>query len=507
MNRHSITLDGRNLTIYDIVQVAEGKAFVSISSEVMERIVQARRFVHEQIGKKEPVYGFNRGVGLNKDQLVSADQFASYNRDLIFSHCISVKPEARRPVVRAAMLIRLNTLLLGYTGVQPDIVRQYQAFLNKDICPVVYERGSVGAADIGCLSAVGYAMLGEGDVYYQGVRMSAGEALQSAGLKKTKLGPKDALAIVSSNALGMGKAALLTDQIEKLIDMADAIYALSLEGLDGNVTPLDQEVVEAKKMVGQRTSASLVRKCLEGSYLWHDHKRLHLQDPLSFRGGFSIHGSVRDALQVVKQYLAVYVNAAEDNPMVLIDQNRIISSANYEITSLILAIEMLNIALCHLSRNACFRIMKLETPAFTGLTRFLAPNQSQTIGFSTMQKTFAALDVENQDMCHAASANYYPLAGDIEDHATNSIHIIRKSERIVDNIYYILGIEAMHAAQAVDLRSDVSLGKGTKEMYRSIRQTIPFLDKDRHLSDDIEAMYQLLKSEALYQAIHERQGF
>jgi histidine ammonia-lyase len=494
---HEIVLNGQHLTIEDVICIARNEAKVVIAREAMDKIDAARRFVEQKVSSDKPVYGFNRGVGLNKDRPVDPDHFEQYNHSLLLSHCISIKPEASEYVVRAVMLIRLNTFLLGFTGVQQGIVRMYQDFLNKRICPIVNERGSIGAADIGCLSSIGLAMIGEGEVYCQGVRMSAEKALSISGLKRIKLGPKDALAIVSSNALFVGKAVLLIAQLENFLKQADLIYALSLEGFDGNVTPLNRHVVEAKKADGQKKSADAIRKYLEGSYLWNGHQRKNLQDPLSFRGAFSVHGSVRDALKYVKKQASLYLNASEDNPCVLIEENQMISCANYEVTTLALGIEMLNLALAHAARIACFRIIKLDTPSFTGLTRFLTPRDKNVLGFATIQKTFAALDAEVQDLCRPVSTHFFPLAGDIEDHATNSVYAAQKSEKIIDDLYYIFGIEAIHAAQAIDLRENISLGIGTKQAYQTIRQHIAFLDEDRNLSIDIEEAYKLLKDEGL----------
>ncbi|MCO7124291.1 aromatic amino acid ammonia-lyase [Sporolactobacillus shoreicorticis] len=497
MKTHEIVLDGQRLTIKDIIRVARKKDKIIIADHAMDKVVAGRQFIEQQVYSEIPVYGLNRGVGQNKDQHVSPEQYERYNHSLLLSHCISVGPEASEETVRAAILIRLNTLLLGYTGVQPEIVRMYQAFLNAEISPIVYERGSVGAADIGCLASIGLALIGEGEVRYKGVRMAAAEALEKCGLKKIRLGPKDGLAIVSSNALFIAKTVLFIQQVEVFLNLANLIYAMSLEGFDGNVTPLNRSVVDAKKAEGQKKTAAAVRKYLESSYLWDGHKRKNLQDPLSFRGAFSVHGSVRDSLDYLKNQVSIYLNASEDNPAVLVNEKEIISCANYEITTLVLGIEMINLALCHMARIACFRIIKLGNPEFTGLPRFLAPKDKSVLGFATIQKTIAALEAEIQDLCRPVSTNFFPLAGDIEDHATNSVYAVQKSEKIMDNLYYIFGIETMHAAQAIDLRGNILLGKGTKQLYQSMRCRIAFLDQDRNLSIDIEKAYKLLKDNVM----------
>ncbi|EST11556.1 HAL/PAL/TAL family ammonia-lyase [Sporolactobacillus laevolacticus] len=492
-----IVLNGNDLSIEQVIAVARKMTKVEIADEALQRIQAARKFVNDQADANFPTYGFNRGVGLNKDRVVHANHYEKFNHNLILSHSIAIGTEASEEQVRATMLIRLNSLLQGYTGIQVHIVFLYKEFLNRGIRPVMLERGSVGAADLGQLSSIGMTMIGEGMAYYKRHRMPAKDALEQAGLQPATLGPKDGLAIVSSNAFALGKAALLVHELDQLVDSADLIYALSLEGLDGNVSPLFEKVVDAKKLSGQKRSAAFVRDCLRNSYLWDGHARKHLQDPLSFRGAFSVHGSVRDALDYVRENLTICMNASEDNPSILLDEKKIVSSANYEITTLVSGIEMLSIVLAHLSKIACYRIIKLSSPDFTGLTRFLVPRDSSIIGFATIQKTFAALDAEIRHLCQPVSMDFFPLEGDIEDHATNSVYALEKARLIIDNLYYILGIEAIHAAQAIDLREHIHLGIGTREVYETIRRSIGFLDKDRDLSLDIEKAFRIVKSKEI----------
>lgn len=503
MEETMVILDGLNLTIEDVDSVARRGTKIEISQEAMAKVETARQFVFEMSNSDTPVYGFTRGVGLNKDRQVVDRYYEEYNRNLILSHCVAVDPEASEEDVRAILLARLNTLLLGYTGIQPAIVTMYKDFLNHRIHPIIPERGSIGEGDITCLSHIGLAMIGEGEVYYQGIRMAAAEALEKAGLKSIQLGPKDGLAIVSSNALAAGPGAIVLKDVEDLIDIADIIYSLTLEGFKGNVTPLDPSTYKVRPFPGQAISAERVRGYLEGSYLWLPGVTESLQDPLSLRGSCHVHGSIRDALEYVKRYLDIQLNSSDDNPCVLVDERRMLACSNYEVTTWVLGFEMLGIALSHLSKNACHRTIKLATPRFTGLSRFLTPADGRVIAFGTIQKTFTSLDTEIRHLSNPATADYYSLAGDIEDHANNSPFVVKKTAKMVDNLYYILGIEAMHAAQAIDLRKATRLGKGTRVAYDLIRSEIPFLDKDRNLSIDIKKAYNIIKSKAFLKAVKE----
>ncbi|RKD32983.1 HAL/PAL/TAL family ammonia-lyase [Thermohalobacter berrensis] len=497
----TILLNGKNLTIDKILKVAKEGTKVEIAPEAMELVKRARKLVFQLAEENVPVYGLNRGVGWNKDKKVFSKYFEEYNRNLIYAHCVAAEPEASEEQVRAIMLVRLNTLLLGYTGIQPEIVNMYKEFLNHRIHPVLPLRGSVGEADIANLSHIGLAMIGEGEVYYNGVRMEAYEALKKAGLKPIVLGPKDGLAMVSSNALSAGLGALVLDEVNNIIEIANLVCALTLEGIKGNITPLDEKVNKIRGFSGQNYCAGKIRDYLDGSYLWRRDITESLQDPLSIRCACAIHGAVKDSLEYVWNKLINQLNSTDDNPCVLLDERKIISCCNFEPMTWVLGFEMLGIALSHLSRVSCNRTIKMANPSFTELTRFLTPSEGEVIAYGTIQKTFASLDTEIRHLSNPATVDYLSLAGDIEDHANNSPFVVRKVKKIVDNLRYILGIEALHAVQAIDLRKklkyeeNIKLGKKTKDAYEMIRGEIPFLDKDRNLTEDIKKIYNILKSE------------
>lgn len=498
----TVNLNGKDLTIEQVVKVARDRAKVEITSEAMDTLKASRQLVFDLVDSNVPVYGFNTGVGWNKDKRVFKEFFQEYNKNLIYSHCLGVEPFASEEEVRAIMLARLNTLLIGATGIQPEIAVMYADMLNAGVHPVIPERGSVGEADIACLSHIGLAMIGEGESFYNGKRLASAEALKKAGIEPVVLGPKDGLAIVSSNALAAGEGALVLNDIKELLDISDIIYALSLEGLNGNVSPLDVRTHRVRPYPGQAYSAERITEYLEGSYIWEPDWKKPVQDPLSFRGSAHVHGAVRDALAYVEGLLKIQLNSSDDNPCVIMEDKKIISCSNFEVTNWSLGFEMLGMALSQLSKVACHRIIKLGNPAFTKLSRFLSPSDN-VLAFATIQKTFTALDTEIRHLSNPAVSDFFALAGDMEDHANNAPYIVQKTRKIVDNMFYILGIEAMHAAQAVDLRSDIHIGKGTKAAYDSIRETVPFYDKDRNLSVDIKNSYEVLRSGKLLRNVME----
>ncbi|WP_432408727.1 HAL/PAL/TAL family ammonia-lyase [Wukongibacter sp. M2B1] len=503
MSDQVLILNGENLTVEEVDRVARQGVKIEIALEAMNRLEKARELVFELADKGIPIYGFTVGVGWNKDKEVFDEYFEEYNRNLIYAHCVAVGPEASEEDVRAILLARLNTLLVGRTGIQPAVAYMYKEFLNHGIHPVIPERGSVGQADISCLSHIGLAIMGEGEVFYGGERMDTSKAMEMAGIKPVVLGPKDGLAIVSSSALSAGKAALVLNDIKELIDMANLIYAMSLEGLDGNVTPLDPIVNEIRKMPGQIYCAESIRKYLKGSYLNSKDITKSLQDPLSYRDACAVHGSVRDALEYVRKYLELQLNTSDDNPCVVIEERKIISCQNFEVTTWAVGFEMLAIALSHLSKMSCHRTVKLSNPSFSGLSRFLSPNEGEVQAYQTIQKPFTSLDTEIRHLANPSSMDFFSVAGEIEDHANNTPHVVRRVAKIVDNLYYVLGIELLHAAQAIDLRKPDSLGKATKAVFDEFRNEITFLEKDRCLTIDIKKAYDIIKSGNLLKAARE----
>lgn len=500
----TIKINGSSLTIEQLVQVAKYGAQVEITGKAMEALRASRQLVFDLAESNVPVYGFNTGVGWNKDKRVFKEFFKQYNENLIRSHCLGVEPFASVEETRAIMLARLNPLLMGATGIQPEIAVMYADMLNHGIHPLIPERGSVGEGDITNLSHIGLAMIGEGEVNFRGEIVPAAEALKKAGLKPVELGPKDGLAIVSSNAHSAGQGALVLHEMKKMVDLIDITYALSLEGLNGNTSPLDKETHKVRPYIGQGYSASRIREYLEGSFIWEPDWKKPVQDPLCFRSAAHVNGAVRDALRYSEDLMLIQLNSSDDNPCVILEEKRMISCSNFEAANWAMAFEMIGNGISQLSKMSCYRSIKLGNPEFTKLPRFLAPADN-VLGFATLQKVYTSLDTEIRHLSNPAP-DYFSLAGDIEDHANSVAYIVQKTRKMVDNLYYVIGIELMHGAQAVELRNDIHMGKGTKAAYETIRSEVPFYETDRNLSQDIKKVYELAKSGKIQKAAEEAVG-
>jgi histidine ammonia-lyase len=486
-----IVLNGKNLTADIIDKIADNLIVVDIDKNSMERLVESRRFVLGLCDSHKPVYGLNTGLGANKDVRISLEEIKEYNEKIILSHCIGIEPYANIKTVRAVLAVRLNTLLVGATGIQPDIAVMYKEFLNRNIIPVLPLRGSVSMADIGTLSHIGLAMIGRGEVYYKNSKRSASEVLEIEGLNMIELGPKDALAILSSNAMTAGRAALLVNEVKRIINLADLVYSLSFEAADLNPMFLDKRANNLRPLNGQKCSLNEVNKNLEGSYLF-ERNNDSLGGTICLKSSWAIHGSIRDTVEYVEKQLNVQLNSSDDCPYVIVEDEEIISTPNFIITSLVLSLEMMNIGLGHLSKCSCFRHLRLHDPRTTNLSRFLRFGED-VIGLSTMSRTFTSLDAENTDLVNVTSLDFMAVSNDTEDYATNGARVIEKGMKIIDNLYYIFGMEALSAAQGIDLKGDIKLGKKTGLLFKKIRETVDFMKEDRNVSIDIKKMYDIMK--------------
>lgn len=495
-----LVLNGTALTLDDLYDVAYRGRNVKIAPEAYEKLANARNIMNELSQKGKAIYGFNRGVGWNKDRGLETSFLNEYNKKLINSHALGVPPYHEDIEVRTMMVIRLNNMLIGATCSSDALVNTYRDFLNHGLHPRIPTRGSIGEADITTLSHMGLAFIGEADVSYKGEIVNAAEAMRAEGIKPYQLELKDAHSIILSNAQGEAITAILLKELDDLLKMANAVYCLNYEGLNGVIESMREDINRLRGVNGQMVCAEECRRYLAGSYLHEPHPDRALQDPLTFRGGFAINGTVRDTMEFVKTYLLTQINSPSDNPCIVPELREAFVSSNFEATTLAVGVEMLSIAMGHMSKATCYRMIKMADPAFTKLTRFLAPQDESSLGYATIQNTFTALDVENRSLVNPSSPDFYHLEGMIEDHCSNLPIAANKAMKILDNLRYIVGIESMYAAQAVDLRKsegNIQLGKGTERIYRAIRKRIKFLSKDRNMHLDILRAYEMVKNKEL----------
>lgn len=521
-----LELTGEGLTVNQVIQVARSYRKVMIPPEILDRIRKSNDLLLVAAKKGIPVYGLNRGVGLNKDQTIFHGNVIDpevlhisqdFNRRLLLSHSVSFGDELPEEVVRATILNRINSMAKGATGIQPMIVERMVDLLNHRIHPVMYQMGSIGEADIGILADLGTVLMGEGEVRYLDKKMTANEAFKSVGIDPVTPYGKDALSIISSNAYSSAVGALTIFDCKNLLQKLNLIYCMSLEGLNGNIAPLLEEVQAIRPYCGQQEIARQAWKHLQGSYLLELSDDRALQDPLSFRTATQVFGALLDNLGILTSQLEIELNSSDDNPAVLlnasvpenaksqqsayyVDDNgvkgAVVPSANFEPITWLIKFEALSITLSHAAKNSARRMIILADPHFTGLSRFLSPKEG-VIAYGTIQKAFVDIDTRVRFLSNPSSADFIAIAGGIEDHATNAPQVINRIHDAVGNLYYLAALELMHAAQALDLRlkenPNLRSGQDIQKLFQEFREVVPFLDEDRNLSQDIKKAHDFLQ--------------
>jgi histidine ammonia-lyase len=522
-----VTLDGKTATPEIIAAIAQGES-VKIAPEAMKTAENAFKVLCKAAGEGQIIYGLTVGVGLNKDRkYVDAkgeltqeiiDASSKFQIGLIRAHSGSVGPDMDIRTARATMATRLNMMLVGGAAVQIPVIEAYVSFLNKGLTPCMPSGGSMGEADITICSHVGQAMIGEGEVYFKGKKIPAAEGLKAIGMKPVKLFGKDALAILSSNAYSAGMAALALNDMAQLQRVNTVTFALSLQALNGNVSPFLEDTLALHPFPETVKAGAEIRGLLNGSSIWDRDDNRRLQDPLSFRDSVFTIGEVNRAYEAARFLFNIQLNSSDDNPGVAVgvtaksdrwQEKRsyvtteggggaVLPSANFEPLPWVIAFEQLGIALAHNSITSALRITKLGTPDFTGgLERYLGTANSYH-AFGAMEKPPVALAMENKVLGTPVSTEFLPVAGQVEDVATNAPMVVERLQKQIDNSFTLLGMEAIHAAQAVDLRHvktpDYKLSPATEKLYKGLRAKVAMLDFDRALTPDFRSADALMRS-------------
>ena len=488
----------------------------------MQKIKKAHEILLSAAKDGQKIYGLTVGVGLNKDRsFVDAkgnldaeviEASTKFNIGLIHAHCGGVGEDMPLKTARAVLATRLNNMLFAGAGVQEEVISLYKEFLNQDIIPVMPSVGSMGEADITILGHVGLAMLGEGEVYYKGEKMAAAQALKKAGLKPLSPFGKDSLSILSSNAYSAALASLALEDLKHADKMSKLVFALSLEALNGNVAPFSSEAASLRPFPQFEATTKQIREILKDSYLWDKDDARALQDPLSYRDASYFFAAMSSSIQSLESLMKIQLNSSDDNPGIFIGEQpagakfqesklftkggAVVPTSNFEPLLWVIEFEKASIVLAHNSKASSLRTIKLSDDNFTHLSRFLGTDKT-VHAFGAMQKPFVALAGENEFLANPASLDYVPVAGNIEDVATNAPFVMQKFSKQIENFYSILGMELIHAAQAIDLRMqqnpNLKLSTQTKKLYDEYRKVVKFMDADRPLTGDFRNSAKFLK--------------
>ncbi|MCP3101701.1 histidine ammonia-lyase [Myxococcus sp. K15C18031901] len=508
MSRPRILIDGDTLTLEQILQVARNEATVELASDAAARVRASRALVDRVAAGDTPSYGINTGFGTLAEVRIDKKDLRDLQRNLILSHACGVGTPLPLPEARALLLLRCNVLAKGYSGIRPETLALALEMLNRDVVPVVPERGSVGASgDLAPLAHLALVFIGEGEAYHQGQRLPARQALERAGLQPVVLEAKEGLALVNGTQAMCAVGTLLQLRAETLAELADVAGSMTLEGLLGSHKPFIPEIHDVRAHPGQKACAAHLRHILAGSELVETHVNCSkVQDPYSLRCMPQVHGAARDGMAFARRILEVEVNSATDNPLVFTETERIVSGGNFHGQPISLAMDVVAMALTQLSSISERRVEQLVNPALSGLPAFLAKNSGLNSGFMIAQVTSAALVAESRVLSHPASVDSIPSSAGREDHVSMGMTAALKGRQVGDFTRSCIAIEMLVAAQALDFRLPVKPGRGALAAYELIRSKVPHMDRDRELHKDIEAVSQLIDSGALVAAVRSATG-
>lgn len=498
-----LAINGGGFKCADVARVARQKVPVSICPEALERIRRSRAMLEELVDREAVVYGITTGFGRFSDVTISREDAIQLQKNLIASHAAAVGDPLPEDVVRAALLLRLNALARGYSGVRPLLVKKLIEILNSGVVPVIPEQGSLGASgDLAPLSHLALVLTGEGEAFYQDRRMPGREALAAAGLEPLTLLEKEGLALINGTQVMTAIGALAYHDAVNLFKAALVTGALTLEAQQAVPDAFDPLLAEVRPYSGHRYTIDAINRLVEGSrHIGCDRQKV--QDAYSLRCIPQVHGATANALEYVKSVLDVEINSVNDNPLLFPDQNRVISGGNFHGQPVAQAMDFLAIAVSELGSIAERRIERLVNPALSGLPPFLIEEGGLNSGLMIAQYTAASLVSENKVLCHPSSVDSIPSSANQEDHVSMGTTAARKARRVVDNTARVIGIELLVASQAVDFRGPEGLGRGTAVAYEALREEVDFIDKDRVLYPLIEKAVEMVTSGSLVKKVEE----
>ena len=488
---------GEALTLADVAAVAAG-ADVTFPTSARRRVAAARTVVDDAVASGDVVYGVTTGFGALANVRVDPTKASDLQHGIVRSHATAVGRPLPRDEARAMLLLRAHVLALGHSGVRPELVDLMVAMLNADVIPVVPEQGSLGASgDLAPLANLALPLIGAGKVLTETGAEPAPKAFERAGLAPVQLDAKEGLALVNGTQGMLAIGALAAERLSLLAGTADVIAAMTIEAALGTDAPFDYRLQRLRPHPGQAVSASNLRLLLEGSPILASHRDSeHLvQDAYSLRCAPQVHGAARDVLTFARGVLEVELNAVSDNPIVLSDDGDIVSGGNFHGQPVAVAMDSLALATVGLASISERRLYRLLDPALSnGLPAFLVPESGLNSGFMLVQYTAASLVSESKSLAHPASVDSIPSSAGQEDHVSMGMTAARHAREVVANAETVVALEALGAAQALDLRAPLEPGPATLAVRHALRAAVPFYDADREFGPDVEAAVNLVRA-------------
>lgn len=491
-NTHYISSDV--ISLDDLQHIVDHQQKLALSEEATINIDKCREYLDQKMRENEtPIYGINTGFGSLYNIKISSENLSKLQENLVMSHACGTGDEVPHAIVKMMLLLKIQSLSYGNSGVQLATVERLIDFYNHDVLPVVYEQGSLGASgDLAPLAHLSLPLLGKGEVDYQGKRYAAAEVLEQFGWQPIVLQSKEGLALLNGTQFMGAYGVHVLLRAVKYSWFADLIGAISLEGFDGRKEPFNELIHLIRPHKGQVVTAERMLGFFADSQIIEQPKQ-HVQDPYSFRCIPQVHGASKDAIDYVKKVFRTEINSVTDNPNIFIDSDQIISGGNFHGQPLALALDFLAIALSELGSISERRTYQLIS-GLRGLPPFLVNNPGLNSGFMIPQYTAASIASQNKQLCTPASADSIVSSNGQEDHVSMGANAATKVLRVMDNLERILAIELMNASQAIEFRRPLQSSGLIESFLKAYRADVPVVQEDRILHYDIEKSVAFLRS-------------
>ena len=502
-------ITGTRLPIDAVEAVARGGVRVELADDARERVAAARAVVDRAESEELSTYGLNTGVGRFVDKHIPAGLTTELQKRVLRSHAAGVGDPYPDEVVRAAQLLRINTLALGYSGVRPTLVDHMISLLNAGVLPFVPARGSVGASgDLAPLAHLCLPIVGEGKAWVDGELIDAATALERRGLEPLELASKEGLSLINGTQFMTAMGIVFGLRARRLLRMADLVAALSVEALRGSDQPFLPQIHELRPHPGQKVAAANMLRAMEGSRILDSHRWCdRVQDAYSLRCAPQVHGASRDALEHALTTFQIEAQSVTDNPLVFPDEELLRSNGNFHGQPCAISLDMMAIAVAEIANISERRTERLVNPSLSGLPAFLVADGGLNSGYMIAQYTAASLVSENKVHCHPASVDSIPTSAAQEDHVSMGNHAGLKLLRVIENAERVVAIELLCAAQGVEFLAPRTPGTGTGALHAAVRARVPHLDVDRILNDEIELVASLVSDADFIAEVEAAAGF
>jgi len=507
MEEH-IILNGNDFILEDLIKIARNRVGIGISNESKSRINKARKLIDRWVKNGERIYGVTTGFGALSDVTISYEDTKKLQKNILFSHAAGIGRHMEADVVRAMMALRVNDFCRGNSGLRIETIEKLSQLLNEGIVPVVPEKGSVGASgDLVPMAHLALVLIGEGEAFVDGERMSGARALRKRSLSPLVLEAGEGLALINGTQFMIALGCLALHDALNLCKHSDIAASMSLETLMGTRSAFDPRIHAARPHTGQIKAADNMLRITENSGITSSHHDCsRVQDAYTLRCSPQVHGASWDAFGYVDNIIRVEMNSSTENPLIFTESEEFLSGGNFHGQPLALACDFLGIAISELANISERRIERLVNPQLSGLPAFLIEDGGLNSGFMIAQYAAASLVSENKVLAHPASVDSIPTSANKEDHVSMGSIAARKCRDIVANTEEVIAIELLCAAQGIDLFTNVKAGNGTLAAYNVIRSKVGYMKEDRILSTDIAKVKELLREGSIVKAVEDTVG-